>query len=95
MRGFDQSIAMARPEMHIEVRSEYHFPGCSIREVVITGTHEGDFAGVRPLGNRVSIEMAALGAFDAASGKLVSERIFYHQAGMPAQVQAKQTSAVS
>jgi len=61
------------------VRSEYDFPGCTILEVVITGTHKGDFVGVRPLGNAVRIAMAAFYTFDETSEKLISERIYFDQ----------------
>ena len=95
VRGFYQSIAAALPDLHIEVKSEYDVPGCSIREVVITGTHKGEFAGVKPLGNKVSIEMAAFYTFDVASGKLISERIYYDQASALAQMQGKQAAAIA
>jgi steroid delta-isomerase-like uncharacterized protein len=89
VRGFYQAIAAALPDLHIDVVSEYDVPGCSIREVVITGTHQGEFAGVKPLGNRVRIEMAAFYAFDASSGKLLSERIYYDQASAVDQMLGK------
>jgi predicted ester cyclase len=95
VRGFYQAIAAALPDLHIEVVSEYDVPGCSIREVVITGTHHGEFAGLKPLGNRVRIEMAAFYTFDPASGKLISERIYYDQASAVEQMQRKQGSAVA
>jgi len=59
VRSFYQAIATAMPDLHIEVTSEYDVPGCSIREVVITGTHKGEFACVKPLGNAIRIEMAS------------------------------------
>ncbi len=95
VRGFYQSIATALPDLHIEVRAEYDVPGCSIHEIVITGTQEGEFAGVKPLGNKVSIEMAAFYTFDGASGKLISERIYYDQASVLAQMQGEQASVVA
>ena len=95
VRGFYQAIAAALPDLHIEVVLEYDVPGCSIREVVITGTHQGEFAGVQPLGNRVCIEMAAFYTFDPASGKLILERIYYDQANAVEQMQRKQGSAVA
>lgn len=49
VRGFYQAIAAALPDLRIEVQSEYDVPGCSIREVVISGTHKGEFAGVKRL----------------------------------------------
>ncbi|MGA7929865.1 MAG: ester cyclase [Candidatus Sulfotelmatobacter sp.] len=90
VRGFYQSIATAVPDLHIEVISEYDVPGCSIREVVITGTHQGEFAGVKPLGNAIRIEMAAFYTFDAGSGKLISEQIYYDQASLLEQMQGTQ-----
>jgi steroid delta-isomerase-like uncharacterized protein len=94
VRGFYQAIAGALPDLHVEVVSDYDVPGCSVREVVISGTHLGEFAGVKPLGNCVRIEMAAFYTFDAGSGKLISERIYYDQASVIEQMQRKQESAV-
>jgi len=95
VRGFYQSIAAALPDLRIEVLSEYDVPGCSIREVVITGTHTGEFAGVKPLGNTIRIDMAAFYTFDSASGKLISEKIYYDQASVLEQMQGRQRSAVA
>jgi steroid delta-isomerase-like uncharacterized protein len=95
VRGFYQSIAAALPDLQIKVLSEYDVPGCSIREVVITGTHRGDFAGVKPRGNMIRIDMAAFYTFDASSGKLISEKIYYDQASVLGQMQGKQKSAVA
>jgi hypothetical protein len=60
VRGFYQTIAAALPDLHIDVVSEYDVPGCSVREVVISGTHLGEFAGVKPLGNRRSYRNGCL-----------------------------------
>ena len=95
VRGFYQSIAAALPDLRIEVLSEYDVPGCSIREVVISGTHKGEFAGVKPLGNAIRIEMAAFYTFDAASAKLISEKIYYDQASVLEQMRGGQTSAAA
>ena len=95
VRGFYRTIAAALPDFRIDVKSEYDVAECSIREVIITGTHEGDFAGVKPLGNRIRIEMAAFYTFDAESGKLIAERIYYDQAGVLAQMQGTPASAVA
>ena len=95
VRGFYQTIAAALPDLRIDVKSEYDVPGCSIREVVITGTHLGDFAGVKPLGNQVRIEMAAFYTFDAASGKLLAEKIYYDQAGALEQMRGNQRATTA
>ena len=95
VRGFYQSISEALPDLHVAVVSEFDVPGCSIREVIITGTHKGEFAGVKPLGNPIRIEMAAFYTFDTDSGKLISERIYYDQATVVQQMQGKQRTAVA
>jgi hypothetical protein len=50
---------------------------------------------MKPLGNSLRIEMAAFYTFEAESGKLVSERIYYDQAGVLEQMQRRQTLAAS
>jgi len=95
VRGFYQAIAAALPDLHIEVASEFDVPGCSIREVVITGTHKGDFAGIKPMGNTVRIEMAAFYTFDTAPEKLIAEKIYYDQAGALQQMQGNQTATAA
>jgi steroid delta-isomerase-like uncharacterized protein len=95
VRGFYQNIAAALPDLRIDVLSEYDVPGCSIREVVVSGTHKGEFAGVKPLGNMIRIEIAAFYTFDALSEKLISEKIYYDQAGVLEQMQGQQRSAVA
>jgi steroid delta-isomerase-like uncharacterized protein len=95
VRGFYQAIGHALPDLHIEVISEVDVPGTSILEVVITGTHRGEFAGVKPLGNPVRIEMAAFYVFDKNSEKLIAERIYYDQASAVQQMLGKQQSAVA
>src|SRR5262249_5238698 len=65
VRDFYQTIATAFPDVKIEVLTEYDVEGCSIREVVISGRHVGEFAGVQPHGNAVRFELAAFYTFDA------------------------------
>jgi predicted ester cyclase len=92
VRNFYGAISAAFPDMHIEVSAEYDMRGCSIREVVITGTHTGEYMGVKPLGNKVRVELAAFYLFNEDTTKLIAERIYYDQAGLYAQLQAKQAS---
>ena len=63
------------------------------REVVISGTHRGEFAGLKPLGNPIRIELAAFYIFDEPSGKLLAERIYYDQARLAQQMQSRQEAA--
>jgi len=95
VRGFYQSIAAALPDLRIEVISEFDVPGCSIREVVISGIHKGEFAGIKPLGNPIRVPMAAFYTFDTASRKLISEKIYYDQASVVRQMQSEAKPAVA
>ena len=54
-------------------------PGCSIREVTISGTHKGDWCGVAGTGRPVKFHLAAFFLFGKGenSGKLVAERIYF------------------
>jgi predicted ester cyclase len=92
VKGFYTAIAAAFPDMHIQVVSEYDVPGCSIREVVITGTHTGEYMGLQPLGKKARIALAAFYLFNEDTTKLVAERIYYDQAGLAAQLQAKEAA---
>ncbi len=94
VRGFYESIAAAVPDLQIQVLSEFDLPGCSIREVVISGSHQGEYLGVPPLGNAIRVELAAFYTFDADSERLVAEKIYYDQATLMAQMQARPASTV-
>jgi steroid delta-isomerase-like uncharacterized protein len=91
---FYRAIATAVPDLRIDVVSEFDVPGRSIREVVLSGTHQGDYFGVPPRGNRVRVELACFFACDAESGKLVGERIYFDQAGVVKQMQAEEGTPV-
>src|SRR5215467_3088507 len=95
VRGFYESIAAAVPDLKIEVQTEYDVDGCSIREVVISGTHKGEFAGIKPLGKAIRIDLAAFYTFDGDSRGLISEKIYYDQASLAAQMRGQQASAVA
>ena len=79
VKDFYSVIHAALPDFQIEVTGEYDTPGCSIREVTITGTHRGEYCGVAGSGNLVSIEIACFFIFDTGSnpGKLVAERVYF------------------
>jgi predicted ester cyclase len=77
---FYRAISTAMPDLRIDVASEFDVPGCSIREIVFSGTHQGDYFGVPPLGNEIRVEIACFFTCDAASGKLLGARIYFDQA---------------
>jgi len=89
VRDFYRAISTALPDLHIDVVSEYDVPACSIREVVITGTHRGAYLGLPPLGNKVRGELAAFYLFNEDCTKLIAERIYCDQARLAEQMQSK------
>ena len=50
---------------------------------------------MKPLGNAIRIEMASFYGFDPATGKLVSEKIYYDQASLFGQMQGRHQSSVA
>ncbi len=62
---------------------------------MITGTHHGEYFGIQPLGNAIRIELASFYTFDPESGKLISERIYFDQASVLAQMEGKPRAAVA
>ncbi|MGQ4600975.1 ester cyclase [Nocardia sp. R6R-6] len=80
VQDFYAAFESSFPDFQLAVSHEYDVPGCSIREVTVTATHKGEFAGVAPTGNRVSFELAAFylfGESDDEAGKLLVERVYF------------------
>lgn len=79
VKDFYEIFDNAVPDFHITVTGEYDSPGCSIREVTITGTHKGEYCGLPGSGNKVSFELAAFYIFGDGdeAGKLLAERIYF------------------
>ena len=70
---------------------EFDTPGCSIREVTISGTHKGDWCGVAGTGKPVKFHLAGLFLFGKGenSGKLVAERIYFDNETVMQQINGK------
>lgn len=79
VKDFYQTITASFPDFQITVASEYDTPGCSIREVLINGTHLGEYGGVPASGNRVAFELAGFFLFGSGenTGKIVCERVYF------------------
>ncbi|GAC1659500.1 MAG: hypothetical protein NVS9B15_22150 [Acidobacteriaceae bacterium] len=83
---FYEAMARAMPDMNIDVKSQYDTPGCSIVEVIISGTHLGDFFGLAPTRKPISIPLAGFYLFNQDSTKLLAERIYFDQLTIFAQM---------
>jgi steroid delta-isomerase-like uncharacterized protein len=83
-----QILSSALPDVQIRIVSATDVPGCSVREVVVTGTHQGEYFGLAPSGNSVRAEMACFFLFDAA-GELTTERVYFDNASLLAQMRGE------
>lgn len=94
VKDFYQMIHAAFPDFQIVVTGEYDTPGCSIREVTITGTHQGEYGGVPGSGNPVRFELAAFYLFGAGgdADKLVSERIYFDNEVLLRQIRGEENA---
>ncbi len=79
VKDFYAAAYAAFPDFRLDVWAEYDLPGCSIREVTLSGTHEGDWCGVAGTGRRAKFHV--LGIFLFGSGdnadKILAERIYF------------------
>lgn len=89
--GFYETINQGFPDFQITVHSEQDVPGMSIREVQITGTHNGEYFGIPPTGRPVSVALAAFYVFDKTTGELNAERIYFDNNTVLAQIQGQMT----
>lgn len=86
VREFYAVLATALPDLHIDIRDQYDTPGCSIVEVLVSGTHRGPFFGLAPSGRRINIDIAGFYIFNEDSSKLLAEKIYYDQLSVFAQM---------
>ncbi len=79
VKDFYQAAEAAFPDFRIDVWGEFDAPGCSIREVTVSGTHKGDWCGVAGSGRPVKFHLAGLFLFGKGenSGKLIAERVYF------------------
>lgn len=81
-------LSTALPDVRVEEVRGWDVPGCSVREIVVTGTHTGEYFGVTGSGRRVRAEMACFFEFDAA-GRLQTERVYFDNARLLAQMRGE------
>ena len=82
MSGFNgieeayQVIGRALPDLHLQVAGAFDVPGCSIREIVIIGTHLGEYHSFKASGRPVQFACACFFLFDE-EGRLQTERFYF------------------
>ena len=74
------------PDSHVEVPRLHHAEEAVVVEMVMTGTHQGPFAGLEPTGRR--IEVPLVGIFYFEGERLMCEKVYFDMATLMRQLQA-------
>lgn len=79
VQDFYAAFDAAFPDFRLRPSAEYDVPGCSIREITVTGTHRGEFCGIPATGRAVTFELAAFYIFGDGdeAGRLLAERVYF------------------
>ena len=72
-----QALAKALPDLQIEIVHAIDGPGCSIREMIFSGTHLGSYHGLEAKGQTVRFACACFFLFDANCQLSTTERIYF------------------
>jgi steroid delta-isomerase-like uncharacterized protein len=79
-----QGLMDGFPDFHIAMGKMRHADDAVIGEGLITGTHDGEFAGIPPTGRRVEIAVAAIFEFDG--DRLLCEKAYFDMAAVLTQI---------
>jgi steroid delta-isomerase-like uncharacterized protein len=79
VRQFYQQLMTALPDLEIEVRKQHVAEDAILVEVMIRGTHLGEWKGLPATGRRVEVPLCGVYTFDA-DNRLAGERIYYDRA---------------
>ena len=95
VKGFYEAANSAFPDFKIDVWGEYDAPGCSVRELTISGTHTGDWCGLPGTGRHVRFQLAGFFIFGSGeqSGKLLAERIYFENETVMRQIRGEMESS--
>ena len=80
LQGFMQGL----PDLHIEMGKMRHADDAVFGEGLITGTHDGEWAGIPPTGRRVEVPVLAIFEFD--EDRLLCEKVYMDFAAMLTQI---------
>jgi predicted ester cyclase len=95
VKGFYEAANLAFPDFKIDVWGEYDSPGCSVREVTISGTHTGEWCGIPGTGRHIRFQLAGFFVFRMGeeAGKLLAERIYFDNDTVMRQIRGEMDEA--
>jgi predicted ester cyclase len=71
-----RALGTALPDLKIDLVNAVDLPGCSIRELIFSGTHSGSYLGIESTGRPVRFACACFFLFDG-NGDLATERVYF------------------
>ena len=72
------------PDLHVEIGEMRHADDAVFGETLITGTHDGEWAGLPPTGRR--IEVRVVGIFEFDEDRLLCEKVYMDFAAVLTQI---------
>ena len=78
VRELLQGLMDGFPDLHADIGKMRHADDAVFSEVLITGTNDGEWAGIPPTGRR--IEVPAVGIFDFDADRLLCEKVYFDMA---------------
>ena len=79
VRQFYEQLMNALPDLEIDVQHRHVADDAILVEVVIRGTHRGNWRGLPPTGRRIEFPLCGIYTFDR-DDRLAGERIYYDRA---------------
>jgi steroid delta-isomerase-like uncharacterized protein len=84
VRDLLRGLMDALPDLHGAMGTMRHADDAVVIEGRITGTHNGEWAGIPPTGRSISIPSVAIFEFD--EDRLLCEKVYFDMAGVLAQM---------
>ena len=84
VRELLQGLMDGFPDLHAEIGTMRHADDAVFGEGLISGTHDGDWAGIPPTGRRVEVPVAAIFEFD--EDRLLCEKVYMDFAAVLTQI---------
>jgi steroid delta-isomerase-like uncharacterized protein len=84
VRELLQGLMDGFPDMHVELGKMRHADDAVFGEGVITGTHDGEWAGIPPTGRHV--EFPLIGIFEFDGDRLLCEKAYFDTATVLTQI---------
>jgi steroid delta-isomerase-like uncharacterized protein len=78
VRELLEGLTSGLPDLHAEIGRMRHADDAIFGEGLITGTHDGEWAGIPPTGRRVEIPIVGIFEFDG--DRLLCEKVYFDMA---------------